>query len=651
MAVFIELVTDAFEAVFRSQAGRHQGAGQNRSSRSGRAIARRPVRGIEIKEDTYAYLRVVMADGRSLPLLDSSSPDGESTEGYTNFILQSVQEERMEKHQIVETFGESYIFFFGESPRFLNITAQLINTHDFNWRAEWWHNYENYLRGTKLVELGARCYLFYDDIVIEGYILGATAGEVSEQPYQVSLQFRFFVTKYRNISLQNVQYFPLRSSSNIIEAPELTNADAFVQAAAAYRDSSFGVRQEDAATRQEQLIKDVLGNSIQEVPLPNASKISNAIASNPAIAFDPDLWSKLIGTVGLVDTDNPNEPVSVQPRQRSVRGLIAENVDEYMMGGDGRSNYVNELASLNRSLSTRREAERAAFEAKDLIRMIVENLWLIGCYANNPDTVNGLGLGPNFTPGYQANAHAFASASAGGGAVGGAGFVGAAGGSATASFSPVGGFGATAVGSASAQYGVTASAQAGFFGNASLGSSSSLALGGASGGFSYQTTPLSAVYGASASASFGANVGLVEGVGDLEYGYSSEFGGAGYGQAGYGDFGGNGFGGASSSGDPGFLATAEFSFSGVGGAKASYSKFTKPKQDNTALTGGPVFGGTSLTGKGSVNVGGSSSAFAIVSVEGSIEGWAVAEAEANGGMLYFGPGATASAYATAGVSL
>ena len=35
----------------------------------------------------------------------------------SNFLIQAVTEERMEKQQVVETFGESFIFFFGERPR------------------------------------------------------------------------------------------------------------------------------------------------------------------------------------------------------------------------------------------------------------------------------------------------------------------------------------------------------------------------------------------------------------------------------------------------------------------------------------------------------------------------------------------------------
>ena len=128
MAVFIELTTAPLDQSFQQGAEALQGEGRRRA---GSNVARRPVRGIEIKDDTYASLRVRKADGKDIPLLNSSA-GGTDVKGYTNFLLQSVQEQRMEKHQIIETFGASYVFFFGEQPRFLNISAILLNTNDFN---------------------------------------------------------------------------------------------------------------------------------------------------------------------------------------------------------------------------------------------------------------------------------------------------------------------------------------------------------------------------------------------------------------------------------------------------------------------------------------------------------------------------------------
>jgi hypothetical protein len=103
MAVYIELVTERTNANLSNlKAGRRAGAER----------ARRPVRGLEIKEDTYAMIKVLRADGTAVDLVDQSSPTGRA-EQTTSFLLQNVQEARMEKHQIVETFGASYIFFMG----------------------------------------------------------------------------------------------------------------------------------------------------------------------------------------------------------------------------------------------------------------------------------------------------------------------------------------------------------------------------------------------------------------------------------------------------------------------------------------------------------------------------------------------------------
>ncbi len=155
MAVFISLETDPFEDNMRTLAGGAQGI----SRRAGITSVRRPLRGIEIKTDTYAMIQVIRSDGSIIPLTDQATPEG-TGDSTSSFLIQSAQEARMEKHQIIETFGEPYIYFFGESPRFLDVQAILINTNDFNWEAEWWDNWDNRIRGTKTVEQGARTYLF-----------------------------------------------------------------------------------------------------------------------------------------------------------------------------------------------------------------------------------------------------------------------------------------------------------------------------------------------------------------------------------------------------------------------------------------------------------------------------------------------------------
>jgi hypothetical protein len=214
MATFVEITPDAFNEKFHALGN---DVASERSYRQkgwvgGRGTehnVRRPVRGIQIKDDTYAMIQVRTAGGVNLPLFDAAgtmfgadgaaSHIGRSTHN-SNFLIQQVQEQRAEKQQIVLTFGEPYIFFFGEQPRIINVTGVLLNTEDFNWRAEWWENYDRYLRGTQCVRQRTRVYLSWDDIVVEGYIMSANAQEDATNRNIVQFQFQMFLTNYENIS-------------------------------------------------------------------------------------------------------------------------------------------------------------------------------------------------------------------------------------------------------------------------------------------------------------------------------------------------------------------------------------------------------------------------------------------------------------------
>jgi hypothetical protein len=638
VAVFVELVTDAFDDVFASQVAARQGTeGGGTRTRAGKVFARRPVRGIEVKEDTYAYLKVVLSNGQEWPLLDSSSPDGYSKKGYTNFILQQVTEQRMEKHQILETFGANYVFFFGESPRFLNCTAIMVSTNDFNWRAEWWYNYENYLRGTKLVELGARCYMFWDDVFVEGYILNCQASETSEQPYTVSMQFKFYVTKYDNVSLVNVEQYPIRSSVQIPEGIELTDADAFDRLQGVYSGEPRGSRLGDAVPRESQVVSSAADRN-------EANKITQKLRQMPnSMVVDPTVWNKLVGRVGIANPDTGQIDTRNAPRGGQLREKIAANVDEYISGGEQSLTYNAALATpedqVQRGLLPDSLAAADQQEVESLEDDTINTLEAIGAEANNKDTLRNLGLGPNFSPGYRANQSSFAGpgtglgpssgfrGSAGAGVGASTSFGGSA--SATASFGVLANSSLNAGVSAgsSAGFGVSASARAGYYANVEAESTAYIAINE-----NYQVRdPLNNVYGKTSAelTTFRANRRqFVEGAGDYEYGYRSAYGGIGYGKAGYGDFGGTGFGAANADGDPGFLDPEDFSFRGVAEAEASFSAWVRPKRDETAVTSGSILGANKLTGGASVEVRGRQTAFSLIALDGEIEDWVVEESTA-----------------------
>jgi hypothetical protein len=653
VSVFIELVTDAFEATFKQQASTLQSA--RGGSRAGKSDVRRPTNGIEIKYDTYAYLKVVRSNGQEIPVMDSSFRDGLAHGGYTNFILQSVQEQRMEKHQIVETFGDNYVFFFGESPRFLDCTAMLVSTNDFNWRAEWWENYENHWRGTKLVEQGARCYMAWDDIVVEGYMIQAAASETSEQPYTVQIQFRFFVTHYQNVNTQHVEQYPTRQSVSLAPSAESTNADAIgaLQSGAngqsvlgkQLSQGGYGVgplmQNSPMATQSGPgsysfgspagsisalsmsaaslgLNVASLGGALTSGGLGAYSTISQSIRQLPPSAVaDPSLWTALSG-IGLAPT------TAAQPDP--TRGLIADNTSEYVSGS---GQVADPLSAINDAVAHSQELPYG------LPYGVVNTLGSMGIDADSPTVMRDMGLSPNFSAAYVASVSAAVRASSS------TGYPTNAGVGANVSFGGSSGKNVSFSPQSNASYGVSAgagigiSALAGYYANAGA-SQSTLS---ASPYYQYKS-PLGAIYGNNAAQTNAYNANAyqyVEGLGDPTYGYGSPYGGVGYGRAGFGDFGGKGFGTGNSGGDPGYRDPNTVVASGQ-------IAQARPQYDMTALTPGPTFGATAYGGA-SINVGGVSTGFSMTALEGAFDDWVTEAAQAEEplyGQSAVGPGSADS---------
>ena len=161
-------------------------------STSMQRLARRPMRGIQIKKETFATLSVTDA---ALKIKNSSASPNAPAHFTSNFLLQGVSESRQEKFQPVPTFGATYGYFFGEQPRIVSFSALLLNTADFQWEAEWWANYDQYLRGTRLVDRGIRVSMAYEDVVLEGYIINASVAKSEPNPWAASLSFSMWVVQ------------------------------------------------------------------------------------------------------------------------------------------------------------------------------------------------------------------------------------------------------------------------------------------------------------------------------------------------------------------------------------------------------------------------------------------------------------------------
>jgi len=180
---------------------------------------RRPVRGIQIKEESFVTLEVKTKDGKNLLLIDSGGSVEKGNISYSpknsNFLVQSISENSMEKSQIVETFGPAFVFYFGTRPRVFNISGILLNSADFNWKNEWWANYETYLKGTQLVANNTMVYISYEDTMLVGYIMSCSSDTVADPTEYVPFQFQLLIAAVINTNIIGLNTFPYFTPVNI----------------------------------------------------------------------------------------------------------------------------------------------------------------------------------------------------------------------------------------------------------------------------------------------------------------------------------------------------------------------------------------------------------------------------------------------------
>lgn len=329
----IQVIPDRQRTQFDSQIQNARNSSNGLSSKT----IRRPTRGITIKEDTYASMRVVKGDGETILLTDAGGFQGEQsnrkTDVYSNFMLQQVAEERMEKQQILETFGEPYIFLFGERPRMITFSGVLLNTFDFNWEAEWWDNYENYLRGTKCVENEARVYLTFDETLVSGYIVASSASKNANDKNFVNFQFTMFLTGYSSFS--NL------GDGTALEDRYITRADreqlqAIGEIVFTPTPLSTGDSRNPAAIRNPPTLFDGITAGLREVQetWQRAQQISNTVSNTLSGLTRGDILRVPVGFAGAFAYDSADVVRSKQS-PRGFYGVLKysefnNNTDEYV---------------------------------------------------------------------------------------------------------------------------------------------------------------------------------------------------------------------------------------------------------------------------------------------------------------------------------
>ena len=140
---------------------------------------------------------------------------------YTKLILNQVQESHAERSQIIETFGDFYVFMFGERPPTYTFSGFLVNSKNANWVADFMYYYDNFLRGTKCLERQAKTVITYGGRQIEGYILNVSHALDAVSEGAVPINFTVVVTRRNYLGFSDDFGVTLSSSGVLAEDAEL----------------------------------------------------------------------------------------------------------------------------------------------------------------------------------------------------------------------------------------------------------------------------------------------------------------------------------------------------------------------------------------------------------------------------------------------
>lgn len=148
-------------------------------------------------EEKEASIRVVGKLKKS-----SKTQDQDLVPPFTKFLLESISEAHTERSQIVETFGDFYVFFFGERPPIYTFSGTMVNTKYASWVQDFMFYYEKFLRGTRSVENNARIVLTYGGRQVEGFILNVSTqtNAATENGSQFSFQVLILDRKILQVS-------------------------------------------------------------------------------------------------------------------------------------------------------------------------------------------------------------------------------------------------------------------------------------------------------------------------------------------------------------------------------------------------------------------------------------------------------------------
>lgn len=201
-----------------------------------------------------------------------------------SFILQTISKPLQEKFQIIETFGESSVYFYGQRTPVYTIQGTLMDADDletlgtttgktkskYMWATAFQDFYTQHLRGTKLKENGDIAAIYINNWYIKGYpVQFVLTKDSAAGGTNASFQMTWVITEDTLLKASNANF--LYTKPNI--TPELATAiNSYLTALQAYQvaytnwaKASESTPTRDALTAKKNATEKAVDDAIQEV--------------------------------------------------------------------------------------------------------------------------------------------------------------------------------------------------------------------------------------------------------------------------------------------------------------------------------------------------------------------------------------------------
>jgi hypothetical protein len=116
--------------------------------------------------------------------------------GYLDFLIQSVQMQLQEKVQVSETLSDNYVAYtFGQSPPMWSFQGVLINTVQDDQASNMFRLYSQILRATQMARRQKSMSMSFDSYVVNGVMTNLTMNLTSQNEVMVPFSFQLLVKR------------------------------------------------------------------------------------------------------------------------------------------------------------------------------------------------------------------------------------------------------------------------------------------------------------------------------------------------------------------------------------------------------------------------------------------------------------------------